>query len=320
MDVTVKIKRYNPDVEGSQVEWQEYPIAIDENATVLDALIMIREEVDGTLSLRCSCRSAICGSCAMRINGHAGLACKTKASESMDRDGVIVVEPAGVMPTLKDLVVNFDLFWKKVEEVEPYLKPEVPEPEAEYIASNESMLHLSGVTACIMCGACVSDCTVLEVDPTFLGPAALAKAYRFTADPRDGDANGVSRDRLAKLGMPSGMWDCTRCNECVQACPKGVAPMDRIMAMRDQAIEVGFGNNNGARHAEAFTESVGHSGRLDELRLPVQTVGMGNIPALMGFVPVGWRALTHGKLPPLVHKNVEDVETIRRLFRKLNSS
>jgi succinate dehydrogenase / fumarate reductase iron-sulfur subunit len=319
MDVTVKIKRYNPDAERPQVEWQEYPISIDENATVLDALIMIREEVDGTLSLRCSCRSSICGSCAMRINGHAGLACKTKASESMDAGGIILVEPAGVMPTVKDLVVNFDLFWQKIEEVEPYLKPEVPEPEAEYIASNESMLHLSGVTACIMCGACVSDCTVLEVDPTFLGPAALAKAYRFTADPRDGDANGVSRDRLAKLGMPSGMWDCTRCNECVQACPKGVAPMDRIMAMRDQAIEAGFSNNNGARHTEAFTESVGHSGRLDELRLPIQSVGMTNISALMGFMPVGWRALTHGKLPPLIHKNVEDVETIRRLFRKLDN-
>ena len=319
MDVTVKIKRYDPDAERPQVEWQEYPISIDENATVLDALIMIREEVDGTLSLRCSCRSSICGSCAMRINGHAGLACKTKASESTDAAGIISVEPAGVMPTVKDLVVNFDLFWQKIEEVEPYLKPEVPEPEAEYIASNESMLHLSGVTACIMCGACVSDCTVLEVDPTFLGPAALAKAYRFTADPRDGDANGVSRDRLAKLGMPSGMWDCTRCNECVQACPKGVAPMDRIMAMRDQAIEAGFNNNNGARHTEAFTESVGHSGRLDELRLPMQSVGMTNISALMGFMPVGWRALTHGKLPPLIHKNVEDVETIRRLFRKLDN-
>ena len=319
MDVTVKIKRYNPDAERPQVEWQEYPISIDENATVLDALIMIREEVDGTLSLRCSCRSSICGSCAMRINGHAGLACKTKASESMDAAGIILVEPAGVMPTVKDLVVNFDLFWQKIEEIEPYLKPEVLEPEAEYIASNESMLHLSGVTACIMCGACVSDCTVLEVDPTFLGPAALAKAYRFTADPRDGDVAGVSRDRLAKLGMPSGMWDCTRCNECVQACPKGVAPMDRIMAMRDQAIEAGFSKNNGARHTEAFTESVGHSGRLDELRLPMQSVGMTNISALMGFMPVGWRALTHGKLPPLIHKNVEDVETIRRLFRKLDN-
>ena len=220
MDVTVKIKRFDPDADHPRAEWQEYPLSVDENATVLDALIVIREEMDGTLSLRCSCRSAICGSCAMRINGHAGLACKTKASESMDGNGVIVVEPAGVMGQLKDLVVDFDLFWRKIEQVEPFLQPQGPEPEAEYIASNESMLHLSGVTACIMCGACVSDCTVLEVDPTFLGPAALAKAYRFTADPRDGDQNGVSRERLSALGEVSGMWDCTRCSECVQACPQ----------------------------------------------------------------------------------------------------
>jgi succinate dehydrogenase / fumarate reductase iron-sulfur subunit len=320
MDVTLKIKRYDPEAVNPSAHWQEYALSIEDNASVLDALIQIREDVDGTLSLRCSCRSAICGSCAMRINGHATLACKTKASESMDANGVIVVEPAMVMEQLKDLVVNFDLFWKQIELVDPYLQPQGSEPEGEYIASNESMYHLSGVTACIMCGACVSDCTVMEIDPTFLGPAALAKAYRFTADPRDCDASGISRERLRKLSEPTGIWDCTRCNECVQVCPKGVAPMDRIMALREQAMEQGFDNNYGARHAESFTESVGHSGRLDELRLPVRTVGMTNLSALMGFVPVGWRALTHGKLPPLVHKNVEDVENIRKLFRKLDQS
>jgi succinate dehydrogenase / fumarate reductase iron-sulfur subunit len=221
------------------------------------------------------------------------------------------------MPVIKDLVVDFKLFWDKIMAVEPYLQPQGAEPEGEYIASNDSMLHLSGVTACIMCGACVSDCTVLEIDPTFLGPAALAKAYRFTADPRDGDENGVSRERLEKLGEPSGMWDCTRCNECVQVCPKGVAPMDRIMALRDQAISAGFTNNNGARHAEAFLESVGHSGRVDELRLPIKTVGVTNLPALMSFLPVGWRALTHGKMPPIIHKNIDNVDNVRKLVRKL---
>ena len=317
MDVKVNIRRYDSDADAPASYWQEFSLVIPETATILDALIQIREEMDGTLSLRCSCRSAICGSCAMRVNGHAVLACKTRASESLNTEGVITVEPAGNMPVVQDLVVDFDTFWDKIRAVEPYLQPQGPEPEGEYIASNESMLHLSSVTACIMCGACVSDCTVLEVDPTFLGPAALAKAYRFTADPRDGDAAGVSQRRLEQLGLPSGMWDCTRCYECVQVCPKGVAPMDRIMALREQAISLGLGDNNGARHAEAFTESVAHSGRLDELRLPVKTVGMFNLPALLSFLPVGLRAMTHGKLPPLVHKSVENVQSVRRLFSKV---
>ncbi len=319
MDLTLRVKRFDPDAEKPAPYWQDYQLFIEDTATVLDALIKVREDVDGTLSLRCSCRSAICGSCAMRINGHAKLACKTKANEAVNRDGVIIVEPAGVMPVIKDLVVDFDLFWDHIRKVEPYLQHEGQEPEKEYVVSNESMLHLSGVTACIMCGACVSDCTVMEVDPTFLGPAALAKAYRFTADPRDGDAKGVSRDRLRELSKPTGMWDCTRCFECVQVCPKGVAPMDRIMALREQAIDAGFCNNNGARHTEAFAGLVEHSGWLDELKLPILTVGMTNLPALMNFAPVGLAALRHGKMPPLIHESIENVETFRKTFKKVES-
>ncbi|PKB72703.1 MAG: hypothetical protein BZY75_05615 [SAR202 cluster bacterium Io17-Chloro-G7] len=317
MDVTVRIRRYDPEAENPESYWQEFPVALDGNATVLDALIKIREEQDGTLSLRCSCRSSICGSCAMRINGHAGLACKTQAANVTDGDNTIVIEPAGVMPVIKDLVVDFNLFWDKIRQVEPYLQPQGQLPEEEYIASNDSMLHLSSVTACIMCGSCVSDCTVLEVDPTFLGPAALAKAYRFTADPRDGDSNGVSHERLEQLVESTGMWDCTRCGECVAACPKGVDPMGRIMALRDQAMSAGLNNSNGARHAEAFVEIVGHSGSLNEALLPVKTVGITNLPGLMSFLPVGLRALTHGKMPPLIHHNIENVQNVRKLVKKL---
>ncbi len=315
MDLNIRVRRFDPAADRPEPYWQDFSVSVEDNATVLDALIKVRDDVDGSLGLRCSCRSAICGSCAMRINGHAGLACKTQAKAAMSEDGTIVVEPAGVMPVIKDLVVDFQLFWDKIMAVEPYLQPTGPEPETEYVVSNESMLHLSGVTACIMCGACVSDCTVLEVDPTFLGPAALAKAYRFTADPRDGDADGVSTDRLKMLNEPTGIWDCTRCFECVQACPKGVAPMDRIMALRDQAMSAGVKDTNGSRHAEAFSESVEHSGRLDELKLVPKTIGMTNIPALMAMLPVGWRALTHHKLPPIIHKPIEHAGNVRRIFR-----
>ena len=221
MEVTYRVRRYNPEAADPQSYWQEYSTEVDQYTTVLDSLIKIREDMDGSLALRCSCRSAICGSCAMRINGHAALACKTRASDISSEGQAITVEPAGVMPVIKDLVVDMTPFWDKVKAVEPWLQPQGPEPEGEYIAPNEDMLHLAGVMDCIMCGACVSDCTVLEVDPNFLGPAALAKAYRFVGDPRDNS----DKQRLKALSDYTGIWDCTRCYECVQVCPKGVAPM-----------------------------------------------------------------------------------------------
>ena len=202
----------------------------------------------------------------------------------------------------------------------PTCSRRVPSAEQEYVVSNESMRHLSGVTACIMCGACVSDCTVMEVDPSFLGPAALAKAYRFTADPRDGDEEGVSKERLEQLNQPSGIWDCTRCLECVQACPKGVAPMERIMAMRDQAIEAGFHNTNGARHTEAFSDSVEQSGTLDELRLVPKSLGMTNVSGLLGYAPVALQALRRGKMPPIIHKKIEGIEHVRRIFEEVDET
>ena len=319
MAITVNVKRFNPDItdEASRSYWQEYQVEVDPYTTVLDTLIRIREEQDGSLALRCSCKSAICGSCSMRINGHACLACKTNAGEASQGSDTITVEPMGVMPVIKDLVVDMTPFWDKVQAVEPYLQPEGPEPQGEYLASNESMLHLAGVMDCILCGACVSDCTVLEVDSNFLGPAALAKAYRFVADPRD----AADAHRLKELSSYTGIWDCTRCYECVQVCPKGVAPMDRIMALRDKAIEAGYDNNIGARHTEVFSDLVEHSGWLDELKLPIKTVGIFNLPALLNFAPVGLRAFLKRKMPPIRHKPLpgSNAKNVRRIFRRARS-
>ena len=314
MEVTLSVKRFNPDADRPASYYQDYQLEVDDSFTVLDGLIRIREEIDGTLALRCSCRSAICGSCAMRINGHATLACNTKVVDAKPRDGApILVEPATNMPVIKDLVVDFKPFWDKVMAVEPWLQNQGPEPEQEYIAPNESMLHLAGVMDCIMCGACVSDCTVLEVDSNFLGPAALAKAYRFVADPRD-DADD---SRLGGLNEYGGIWDCTRCMECVEVCPKDVDPMDRIMALRDKAMEAGYSDTYGARHAEAFVESVQHSGWLDELWLPIKTFGIFNVKEMLKLLPVGIRAQLAGKRPPIFHKSIPGVENVRRIFDKV---
>ena len=316
MQVTLSVKRFDPDADSPETHFQEYKLEVEDTATVLDGLIKLREEVDGTLALRCSCRSAICGSCAMRINGQAGLACNTKMSDALPRGGgPITIEPAGNMEVIKDLVVDFQPFWDKIRAVEPWLQPEGPEPETEYLAPNEAMLHEAGVMACIMCGACVSDCTVLAIDSNFLGPAALAKAYRFVVDPRD----AADESRLGKLNEYGGVWDCTRCMACVEVCPKGVAPMDRIMGLRDKAMEAGYTNTYGARHAAAFSELVEHSGTLDELRLPIKTFGMFNIKKLLGLLPVGIRAQMAGKRPPIFHKKIPGVQNVRRLFEKAES-
>ena len=311
MQSTFRIKRFDPEAEQAQSYWQEFQLEVEDSTTVLDALITIREEVDGTLALRCSCRSSICGSCSMHVNGHAMLACNTKVSEVSPNGEPVLVEPMSIMPVIKDLVVDMTLFWDKIKQVTPWLQPVGLEPQEEYRAPNEDMVNLAGVMNCIMCGACVSDCTVLEVDDAFIGPAALAKAYRFVADPRDGN----SVDRLDALSEYSGIWDCTRCMECVEVCPKGVAPMDRIMSLRDEAMAAGFNNNTGARHTEAFEEIVDHSGSLDEFKLPMKTFGMLGMP--LNFIPVALRALAKGKIPPIIHPSIPGVEKVQHIIDKI---
>ena len=316
MRVTLDVKRFNPEAPDPKPYRQDYVLDVEESTTVLDALIQVREYVDPTLALRCSCRSFICGSCAVRVNGHAGLGCKTKLVNVMGKDHRVQVDPLGNMPVVKDLVWDMQPFWDKVHAVEPYLQPAGPVPEKEYVAPAATMLHLATVMGCILCGACVSDCTVLEVDKNFLGPAALAKAYRLVGDPRD----GATQRRLEKLNQYGGMWDCTRCMECVQVCPKGVAPMERIVALRDKAIVAGLHNTNGARHAEVFADIIKHNGLLDELRLVPRSYGLFNIMnlgAMLAAIPVGLRALRRGKLPPIMPHKLPGRENVRRIFDKV---
>ncbi|UCE62486.1 MAG: succinate dehydrogenase iron-sulfur subunit [Nitrospirota bacterium] len=314
MDTTFRIRRYNPEVEHPAPFFQEYGVELESSDSVLDGLIKVRETLDDSLGLRCSCRGAICGSCGMRINGHAALACKTKVVTVAPQGGTIHVEPMNNMPVIKDLVTDMSPFWNKIRQVSPWLQPKGPPPQSEYLAPAEDMKHLSGVMTCIMCGVCVSDCTVLEIDSKFVGPAALAKAYRFVADPRDAS----SQKRLTTLNEPGGMWDCTRCMECVQACPKGVAPMDRIMSLRAKGMAAKVPSTCGSRHAEVFTDIIRQKGLLDEPMLAVRTLGLRNLPRILGMIPLAIRSLLRGKVPvsgPL-HRPISGIHQIRRIFRR----
>jgi succinate dehydrogenase / fumarate reductase, iron-sulfur subunit len=276
-EYTLKLRRYDPQ-SGEAPYYEEFQIDLEPHRSVLEAILQVKAEQDGSVGIRCSCRAAICGSCGVRINGKAGLACHTHldaaAKSGVNADGkTILVEPMGNMPVIKDLVVDMDaVHWKKIQRVTPWLINKEPVPEREYIVPHENMVDVTQTMACIQCGACVSDCLSMEVDPLFVGPAASAKAYRFVGDPRDAE----QYERLKDLAEdPHGIYDCTHCFNCIEACPKGVAPMSQIMRLRrisgnDHHI---VDRNNGDRHERAFRTLIRDYGLLHEAELLPRSYG-----------------------------------------------
>src|ERR671916_357139 len=302
-DYTLRLRRYSPET-GEAPYWEDFEVALDGHRSVLDGILQAKDRTDASIGIRCSCRAAICGSCGVRINGRPGLACHTHLDKAAENavDGVITVEPMGNMPVIKDLIVDMDaVHWKKIQRVTPWLLPAGDEPEREYIVPAESMIDVNQTMACIQCGACVSDCLSMEVDPLFVGPAALAKAYRFVGDPRDGQ----QYERLKDLAEdPHGIYDCTHCFNCIEACPKGVAPMSQIMRLRriasaDYDIE---DRNNGYRHEHAFVENIEKNGLLHEADLLPDSYGgkfhPRAVPELLDSLPVILRALQRRKVTP----------------------
>ncbi|HEX5307771.1 MAG TPA: 4Fe-4S dicluster domain-containing protein, partial [Solirubrobacteraceae bacterium] len=222
--------------------------------------------------------------------------------------------------------------WSKIQRVTPYLINKQPVPEREYIVPHENMVDVTQSMACIQCGACVSDCLSMEVDPGFIGPAALAKAYRFVGDPRDEQ----QRQRLLDLSEdPQGIYDCTHCFKCVEACPKDVNPMGQIMRLRriagaDQHI---VDQNNGHRHEEAFVTLVNDYGLLHEAELIPRSYGGDSWfakfhPAagkeLLGLLPVAIKAVLKGKVNPKIamfgHKIAkQDLKAVQRIHETVES-
>lgn len=314
--MNVRVHRFDPETQ-SEGHYQDYKFDVPDGYTVLDCLNHIKWYIDDTLAYRMSCRSAICGSCTMRVNGHAKLVCKTQAIDVLQEDGTIRIDPMGNMPLIKDLVVDMKPFWDKMYAVKPFLLPDEtqPAPRTERLQNPDDFHKYEDQTTCIMCGACVSDCTSLEHDEQFLGPAALAKAYRFCADTRD----GKQKTRLEDLVEHGGIWDCVRCNECVQVCPKTVAPMEAIIKLRQLAIERGLDDTVGARHVTAFTDLVGRSGVLDERMLPLRSIGFNPIK-ILDMMPTGINAVLKGKMSPGPPHTVKDVEDVRRIHDELDLS
>lgn len=316
MRLTFTITRFNPETDAHP-HAEPYRLDIGRGLTVLEALIRIKHEQDGTLALRYSCRSAICGSCAMQINGAEKLACRTSVRKELDRHGHIAVAPLPNFPVIKDLVVDMTAFWDKVRAVTPWLTTSVrakPGHAIRPMTLPRDGYQFHNVDACIMCGACVAACTSHDVSRQFLGPAALAKAERFLADPRE--PSDAKRTRLRFLEQPHGIWDCTRCNLCVEVCPKDVQPMEAIIRLRRAAIEAGLTQSGGARHITGFMALIRRGGRLNEALMPLLVVGP-HLRRLLRVAPLGIRMLLHGKVPSPLAPPISGIAQVRAIFSTL---
>src|SRR4051812_1890868 len=333
-DFTLKIRRFNPE-SGEAAYWEDFGVELPPERSVLDGILQAKDREDASIAIRCSCRAAICGSCGVKINGRSRLACNTRigdaAAEGASKNGgAVVVEPMGNMPVVKDLVVDMDaVHWKKVQRVVPWLLPEGPPPEREYVVPAETMVDVTQSMACIHCGVCVSACLSLEVDPAFIGPAALAKAYRFVGDPRDGH----TEERLRDLAEdPHGIYDCTHCFACVEVCPKDVAPMDQIMRLRRRATadyEI-KDQNNGYGHSWAFVNIIEKWGTLHEGQMPVRSFGQGSmvrgqtdpnaVKQLVESAGTGVRTVKKvGPRKLFLHPKLPDQKQVKRIVKEIES-
>ncbi|MCL6449879.1 MAG: succinate dehydrogenase iron-sulfur subunit [Acetobacteraceae bacterium] len=228
-NVTLNVFRFNPDVD-SRPRYDTFSLEARPGMTVLEAMFEVLESLDGSLAFRYCCRGAVCGACAMYINGAHRLACKTQ----LDLVGpTVTVSPLPFMRVIKDLVVDMSPFWANYEKVMPYLIERSQAPGGERIQSPRQRAVFDDATCCILCGSCYSSCpSVWTGGGQFLGPSALNKAWRFIADSRDGGA----AQRLAVVASENGLWRCHTAFNCTEACPKNTNPTQAIQKLKGRAV------------------------------------------------------------------------------------
>jgi succinate dehydrogenase / fumarate reductase, iron-sulfur subunit len=314
MQVSFKVVRQQP---NQQPRVQTYDLEVEPSATILECLNQIKWEQDGTLAFRKNCRNTICGSCSMRINGRAALACKETIKQELGQQASpallaaeltenlqlnsafeIQIAPMGNMPVIKDLIVDMQGFWRNLEAVDPYVSTAGRQiPEREFLQSPEDRAKLDQMGNCILCGACYSDCNAREVNPDFVGPHALAKAQRMLADSRD----QKTETRLLQYSQGTeGVWGCTRCFNCNAVCPMEVAPLDQISHIKSEILQrQGAQSSRSVRHRKVLVDLVQQGGWIDERQFGFKVVGNGfrDLKGLLSLAPLGLRMLQRGKFP-----------------------
>ncbi len=226
--ITLRVAKFNPKKDHEK-KWIDFQIPYQKWTTVLDAILEAKKYLDHSIAVRYSCRQATCGSCGMIINGRPRLACFTKISE-LNSD-VITVEPMKNFPIIRDLTVSFDRLFKTHNALKPFVirdDSEITEKPLELLQTPEELDNYIQFANCIKCGLCNSACPTMATDSSFIGPQALAQAYRYIADNRDKGKD----DRLKIIDDSHGIWRCHFAGSCSQVCPKGVDPAMGIQLLR----------------------------------------------------------------------------------------
>ena len=228
--ITLRIARYRPE-EESESRFEDYEVPCPGDWVVLDGLNHVKDQVDGTLSYRWSCRMGICGSCGMLVNGEPKLTCATFLSDYAP--GPVRVEPLRNFPVIRDLVVELGDFMSKLTRVKPWIVRQVEKPlsDGEYRQTPDELDEYKSFSMCINCMLCYSACPIYGLDPHFIGPAAIALAQRYNLDSRDEGAT----ERMRILSEHDGIWGCTFVGECTKVCPKNVDPAGAIQRYKLQS-------------------------------------------------------------------------------------
>ncbi len=220
--ITLEVFRYRPD-EASEPVFQSYEVPLHKDWVILDALNYIKDQLDGTLSYRWSCRMGVCGSCGMMVNGKPVLTCAAFVEKYAP--GPVRIEPLENFPVVRDLIIDMSDFLHKLKQVKPWIIREEEEaPDKEYLQTPSQLADYKPYSMCINCMLCYAACPVYGLEPDFVGPAALALAQRYNMDNRDQG----NRQRMEALSHDHGMWQCTFVGDCSAVCPKNVDPAGAI--------------------------------------------------------------------------------------------
>lgn len=228
----ISVFRFDPELD-ERGYFDTFDVPYQSGLTVLEALFYVLEHEDGSLGFRYACRSAVCGSCAMHINGRYRLACATQVSDLGDH---VVVRPLYHLPIIRDLVVDMTGFFERYERIRPWLANETPLAEEERLQSPEERAKLDNLVECILCACCHASCPFTHTHPEYLGPAVLLKIDRFYSDTRD----LATADRIVAADQESGVWRCHTAYNCVEVCPKDLNPTASIARLKGAAIRRRF--------------------------------------------------------------------------------